>query len=271
MERRAVSVGSSGWFLEMSSNRSRMSARWAATMKHSTWPFPLWRPAAPTLLEHPLSTMMADCSQTETSARTNEIRRFRPPRSERSSPASLLRGAAENRRGLRSSRLSRLPYRRASRDAARPRGFAQRVSRRRRPAHTKTALRSPGLYASPPPPAAPGGRDLHARPAQQGTLRARCRARHLADRDRVLRGRSCSPAEDLSRDPADPAPGIDPPDADLSRRVLRLCRHSDGARAVPEAASAVLVRRGHARRRRERGPNRLQHGGEFADRGGGAG
>src|SRR5258705_1132185 len=178
--------------------------------------------------------MMADRSPlTRARARTNEIRRFRPPRSERSSPASLLRGAAENRRGLRSLRLSRLSSRRASLDAARPRRLAQRVPRRRRATHPQTALRSAGLYASAPPPAAPGRGDLHARPAQQGALRARRGPRHFADRDRLLRRRSRPPAEDLSRNAADPAPGTDQPDADFPWRVLRLCRPSDGARAVP--------------------------------------
>src|ERR1700682_5570760 len=54
---------------------------------------------------------------------------------------------------------------------------------------------------------------------------------------------------DVCRSAAYPAAGADQPKAHISRRVLRLCRRADGARAVPEAASAVLVGRRSARRR----------------------
>src|SRR5262249_28224671 len=51
------------------------------------------------LLQPPLSEMMTGSSNTIEGG-GNEIRRFRPPRSQRASRARILRGAAEARRGL---------------------------------------------------------------------------------------------------------------------------------------------------------------------------
>src|SRR5262249_61866247 len=70
--------------------------------------------------------------------------------------------------------------------AASPSVFLAAVAQRT----PRLPLRSAGLYASAPPSAAGGGGDLHARPAQRSTLRARGRPRHLADRDRRLRGQT---------------------------------------------------------------------------------
>src|SRR5262249_42759553 len=161
--RRAACTGSSGAFLKMSSNRSRIASRWAAGADHSTS-----RGAADLVR----ARAFADDAKLMRSleARANEIRRFRPPRSQRSSAARILRGTAEDRRSLRSRRLLCLSYRRASRDAAGTCRLAQRLPRRRRAAHAAPALRSAGLYPSAPPSAAGGGGDLHARPAQRGTL-----------------------------------------------------------------------------------------------------
>src|SRR5262249_2936542 len=201
----------------MSSNRSRIASRWAAGADHSTS-----RGAADLVRTRAFGDDAKLMRSLE--ARANEIRRFRPPRSQRSSAARILRGTAEDRRSLRLRRLLCLSYRRASRDAAGPCRLAQRLPRRRRAAHAAPALRSAGLYPSAPPSAAGGGGDLHARPAQRGTLRARRRPRHLADRNRLLRDQPRQPTEDVSRGAADPAPGADRADAYVSRRILSLCR-----------------------------------------------
>ena len=219
------------------------------------------------LLQPGLLRMMTRTAGASRQARANEIRNFRPPRSQRSRFARFLRAAARDRRGLRSRRFLLVSHRRAPRDAARPRRFAQRLPRRGRAAHSESSVRPARLHPAAASSAAGGRGNLHARSDEPRTLRPRRRPRHLSDRDRLLWGRPRSPAEDVSRSASDPAPGADRQDAELCRRVLPLCRRADGARAVPEAAPAVLGRRRHARRRRGRRTQRLRHGRQRAHAG----
>ena len=175
---------------------------WAATMKHSTWPFAT-----------SLATLRADlvgacafnddeptASQTETSARANEIRRIRPPRSERSSPARFLRGAVEDRRGLRSRGFH--AYHTAEHHAtplglaASPSVFLAAVAQR-----TQRLRFGPLVYTLPlHHPLRLVGGDLHARPDQQRTASSSASgAASRRSRPRYYGVDPRSPAEDLSR------------------------------------------------------------------------
>ena len=138
-----------------------------------------------------------------------------------------------------------------------------------RAAHEAPALRAAGLHARALPSAAPGRRDLHARPAERRALRARRRPRRVADRDRVLRLRPGEIAGHVPRGlPGDPA-GADRwcgRHADLRGQLLPVQGRAAAARAAAAPAPADLVRpvqSGERRiRRRQQVQRRQQRGAE---------
>ena len=92
----------------------------------------------------------------------------------------------------------------------------------------------------------------HARPDEPRPFPARHRQGHLADRGRLLRRRLQERRQDVCRILRHHHAGADQEAGRLRGRVLPLQGRAVRARAVPQAASAAVVRRGQSRQRRAR-------------------
>src|SRR6516162_5740395 len=120
---------------------------------------------------------------------TDALWYIRPSGRQRAAADPAFRGPAEAGRGLRSSRVLRLSFGRASQHAAWLCPITRRVSRRGGAANPTIALWPDGLPAAALSSAAADRRDLHARPDERRALYVWGRARHLAGRSRILRRR----------------------------------------------------------------------------------
>ena len=196
----------------------------------------------------PCSAPRLSSRRTNTRGKRHAPRHIRPhgPRRRAAGPVLCRPHAAG--RGVRPRRLLWLSRGRAPRDAARRGAVARHLARRDRPAHHAASLRRPGVSAAAVSPAEAAGRDLHARSDQPRPADAGRRPRHLADRAALLRYRSGYRAGDVPGGAGGHPARHDQQGADLRRQVLPVPRRADGDGAVPEAASAAVVRHRPARR-----------------------
>src|SRR6267378_3641748 len=191
-------------------------------------------------------------------------RSLRPPRPPQRAARRAQREPPAPARAVRCGGLRRLSPRRASRDTARDGPGAGYLPRRRHaahPAHPPGAVRL--LPAALRPAPADRG-DLHARSDVGRALRPRRRPRDRAVRDGVLRSASLRDGGDLSRGTRGDPGRADQRRPRAPRSALHVPQGADGAEAVPETASADLVRArararcrvgGHERRARAHQPS----------------